>query len=219
MKQHEKIVTCEKLYLLNFFRLRPNRQHQLQFRLVTSCVSTDKILSRYSIEYAPRFKGFRDIILRSETASREFKYKKQVEPSLTTKFQINSTEMNYHHRPQLCCKRGKKIWTEERLSQGPLFTWDKRMHRGKLAIPRRSRMQSLIQEGRVKDIEFSTRHTTGQIANLLSVNMPTLAGVDPTRYFLDDLVNDLNSSRNQLKGLNLIYYWRFTLHKLKELAG
>ena len=74
------------------------------------------------------------------------------------------------------------------------------------AIPRRSRMQSLIQEGRVKDIEFSTRHTTGQIANLLSVNMPTLAGVDPTRYFLDDLVNDLNSSRNQLKGLNLIYY-------------
>ena len=74
------------------------------------------------------------------------------------------------------------------------------------AIPRRSGMQSLIQEGRVKDIEFSTRHTTGQIANLLSVNMPTLAGVDPTRYFLDDLVNDLNSSRNQLKGLNLIYY-------------
>ena len=74
------------------------------------------------------------------------------------------------------------------------------------AIPRRSRMQCLIQEGRVKDIEFSTRHTTGQIANLLSVNMPTLAGVDPTRYFLDDLVNDLNSSRNQLKGLNLMYY-------------
>ena len=72
----------------------------------------------------------------------------------------------------------------------------------KKAIPRRSRMQYLIQEGRVKDIEFSTRHTTGQIANLLSMNMPTLAGVDPTRYFLNNLqvINDLNSSRNQSKG-------------------
>lgn len=74
------------------------------------------------------------------------------------------------------------------------------------AIPRRSHVQYLIQEGRVKDIKFSTRHTTGQIANLLSVNMSTLAGVDPTRYFLDDLINDLNLSRNQLKGLNLMYY-------------
>lgn len=78
-------------------------------------------------------------------------------------------------------------------------------------------MQYLIQEGRVKNIESSTRHTTGQIANPLSMNMPTL--VDPTRYFLDDLVNDLNLSRNQLKGLNLVYYWRFTLHILKEMVG
>ena len=50
-------------------------------------------------------------------------------------------------------------------------------------IPRRSRMQSLIQEGRVKEIEFSTRHTVEQMANLLATNMPTLAGVNPTRYF------------------------------------
>ena len=51
------------------------------------------------------------------------------------------------------------------------------------AIPRRSRMSTLVNEGRVKDIVFSKRHTTAQMANLLATNIPTLAGVDPTRYF------------------------------------
>ena len=50
------------------------------------------------------------------------------------------------------------------------------------AIPRRSRMQALVNEGRVKDITFSKRHNTDQMANLLATNIPTLAGVDPTRY-------------------------------------
>ena len=50
------------------------------------------------------------------------------------------------------------------------------------AIPRRSRMQVLVNEGRVKDIAFSKRHTTDQMANLLATNIPTLAGVDPMRY-------------------------------------
>lgn len=52
------------------------------------------------------------------------------------------------------------------------------------AIPRRSRMQTLLNEGRVKDIEFSKRHTTDQMANLLATNIPTLAGVNPTRYVI-----------------------------------
>ena len=50
------------------------------------------------------------------------------------------------------------------------------------AIPRRSRMHTLVTEGRVKDIAFSKRHTTAQMANLLVTNIPTLAGVDPMRY-------------------------------------
>lgn len=50
------------------------------------------------------------------------------------------------------------------------------------AIPRRSRMQALVNEGRVKDITFSKRHSTHQMANLLATNIPTLAGLDPTRY-------------------------------------
>lgn len=50
------------------------------------------------------------------------------------------------------------------------------------AIPRRNRMQTLVTEGRVKDIAFSKRHTTDQMANLLATNIPTLAGVNPTRY-------------------------------------
>lgn len=50
------------------------------------------------------------------------------------------------------------------------------------AIPRRSRMQTLIHEGRVKDIDFSVRHTIDQMANLLATNIPTLAGVNPMRY-------------------------------------
>ena len=50
------------------------------------------------------------------------------------------------------------------------------------AIPRRSRMQALVNEGRVNDITFSKRHTIDQMANLLATNIPTLAGVDPTRY-------------------------------------
>ena len=50
------------------------------------------------------------------------------------------------------------------------------------AIPRRNRMQTLVTEGRVKDIAFSKRHTTAQMANLLATNIPTLAGVNPTRY-------------------------------------
>ena len=50
------------------------------------------------------------------------------------------------------------------------------------AIPQRSKMQVLLNKGRVKDIDFSKRHTTDQMANLLATNIPTLAGVDPTRY-------------------------------------
>lgn len=41
-------------------------------------------------------------------------------------------------------------------------------------------MQTLVTEGRVKDIAFSKRHTTDQMANLLATNIPTLAGVNPT---------------------------------------
>ena len=52
------------------------------------------------------------------------------------------------------------------------------------AIPRRSRMETLIQESRVRNIQFSTRYTYGQIASLLATNIPTLVGVNPTRYFL-----------------------------------
>ena len=50
------------------------------------------------------------------------------------------------------------------------------------AIPRRSRMQALVNEGRVKDITFSKRHSTHEMANLMATNITTLAGLDPTRY-------------------------------------
>ena len=57
------------------------------------------------------------------------------------------------------------------------------------AIPRRSRMETLIQERRVRNIQFSTRHTSGEIANLLATNIPTLAGVNPSRYFFKRVFN------------------------------
>ena len=57
------------------------------------------------------------------------------------------------------------------------------------AIPRRSRMETLIQERRVRNIQFSTGHTSGQTANLLATNIPTLAGVNPSWYFFKSVFN------------------------------
>ncbi|XP_074615159.1 uncharacterized protein LOC141874699 isoform X1 [Acropora palmata] len=101
--------------------------------------------------------------------------------SLRTEDQINRDELSSQAAALL------QTWRENvdrRTSVSRTFVHLRREDASRKAIPRRSRMQCLIQEGRVKDIEFSTRHTTGQIANLLSVNMPTLAGVDPTSITL-----------------------------------
>ena len=52
------------------------------------------------------------------------------------------------------------------------------------AIPRRSRMETLIQERRVRDSQFSTRHTSGQIANLLATKYSNSGGNKPHKVFL-----------------------------------